>query len=275
MTEVLIIRISRHRILRDGECVTTLVGMGGCPLHCDYCINKKVLRQAEGRLLSARQLLEIVEKDDVYFRATNGGVTFGGGEPLLNIDFIKEFKSICPSAWKINVETSLNVRITSWSDLSNCVDCLIVDIKTLNPEIYLKYTGSSNRYLVSNLLKLSKRCLQGKVLIRMPLIPNYNDRTDIESSIGKLSKMGFNNYRIVPYVRHLDEKSTQQSASEYGKGICNILKHIRKVVAKANGVNLNEDICPQARCRTGTCPKCENYLLFLTKELSKLEKTIY
>lgn len=270
-----IIGISRHRILRDGDGVTTLVGINGCPFRCIYCINKEILCQShQSQKLSVDQLLKIVEIDDLYFRATNGGITFGGGEPLLNAEFIKEFRSICPSHWKINIETTLNVHFRLLLDFDDLADNLIVDIKSLDSEIYNRYTGFNNNLLISNLSELSKRHLQDKVLIRVPLIPNYNDKNDVYSSIKKLKDLGFHKYRIVRYIDNTYRNLRQVTETEYGKGMCNILKHIRTIVAEANGVELKEYDCSKNKCRTGSCPKCEKELSFLSSELNKLSEQI-
>ena len=106
------IGIMRHCINTDGNGVNTLVAFHGCPLKCKYCLNPQSITP-NGILdnLTPRELQEIVSIDNIYFLATNGGITFGGGEPLLRSNFIREFRQICPSEWRINVETSLNVDI--------------------------------------------------------------------------------------------------------------------------------------------------------------------
>ena len=105
------IGIRRHRLWSDGQGVTTLVAFWGCPLRCRYCLNEQCHEEA-GRmlLLSPRQLYEKVKLDNLYFRATQGGITFGGGEPAMYANFIREFRELCGKAWHINMETSLNVR---------------------------------------------------------------------------------------------------------------------------------------------------------------------
>ena len=102
--------IARHRMGTDGEGVTTLAAGAGCPLHCEWCINKKLLREAPAEEVTPEELLERVRTDHLYFCATGGGITFGGGEALLHADFIREFREICPPEWKITAETSLFCR---------------------------------------------------------------------------------------------------------------------------------------------------------------------
>ena len=95
-------------------------------------------------MLSPMQLYEKVKIDDLYFLVTGGGITFGGGEPLLYSDFIAKFRNICGSAWKIYIETSLNVEREHVSTLVGIVDDWIIDIKDWNEDIYSHYTGMGN-----------------------------------------------------------------------------------------------------------------------------------
>ena len=273
-----IIGISRHRILRDGQGVTTLVGFKGCMLQCAYCINKELLMpDSPYRMLTPAQLMDIVKIDDIYFRSTNGGITFGGGEPLFHSSFIAEFKRLCHPQWKINIETSLNVNRPIVYDILGFADSLIVDVKTLNKDIYQRYTGKGNNLLFANLKYISELHLQQKIEVRLPLIPGYNDREDVDKSMTILKAMGFSNLNIIQYLE--DRESTiygrrNRQATKYGKYVCNILKHIRKIVADANGISIHEDICPMTVCKSGTCTKCERMLSFISSELNKLSEQI-
>ena len=140
-----IIGISRHRFLVDGDGVTTLVAFHGCPLHCKYCLNPQC-NTTDGvkGILSPRQLYDKVKIDDIYFLVTGGGIMFGGGEPLLRSEFIKEFRKICSDKWKIYVETSLNVDKSAIEPLLEIIDYWVVDIKDWNNDIYCAYTGKDN-----------------------------------------------------------------------------------------------------------------------------------
>jgi pyruvate formate lyase activating enzyme len=93
----------------DGKGVTALVAGAGCPLRCRWCINKKLLAENGGTPVTAEELNEKVKRDDLYFRATGGGVTFGGGESLLHTDFYERFREVCSPEWKLCAETSLSV----------------------------------------------------------------------------------------------------------------------------------------------------------------------
>lgn len=77
--------------------------------------------------------------DNIYLLATGGGVCFGGGEPLLQTDYIQEFRELCPKEWKITIETSLNVSTVNVMSVANIIDQWIIDVKDMNPEIALTY----------------------------------------------------------------------------------------------------------------------------------------
>lgn len=105
-----IIGVERHRIATDGKGITTLVAFHGCPLRCRYCLNPQCLADgASYPAMTPQELYENVSVDNLYFLATGGGVTFGGGEPLLYSEFIHDFCRIVPQEWNICIETSLNV----------------------------------------------------------------------------------------------------------------------------------------------------------------------
>lgn len=196
-----IIGISRHRLTTDGDGVTTLVAFHDCPLHCRYCLNPQSL--GDGRRFkeySPQSLYEKVRIDELYFLATNGGVTFGGGEPGLRPDFIREFRRLCGPAWHINLETSLNVPADGVKALLPVVNTMIIDIKDMNPDIYRNYTGQSNDLVLDNLRLIIETGRQSDCMIRLPLIPNYNTDADREASRKALETLGFTRFDLFTYL---------------------------------------------------------------------------
>lgn len=197
--------ISRHRIATDGEGVTTLVVFHGCPLRCRWCLNPQTWREGSTfRPMAPQQLLMSVRIDDLYFRATGGGVTFGGGEPALRSRFIEEFRRICPDDWKINIETSLNVPQEHIRRLSGLVDEWVIDIKDMNPAIYKEYTGLDNEKVIANLKFLAAEGLSGRCRIRIPLIPDFNTDADRDCSISLLRTMGFMIFDRFEYITEIN-----------------------------------------------------------------------
>lgn len=200
MKTAALIGISRHRLTTDGEGVTTLVAFHGCPLRCKYCLNPQSFAQ-EGvwKQYDCEQLYEEVKIDELYFLATHGGATFGGGEPALQSNFISEFRRLCGTGWKITIETSLNVPQENIERLLPMVDCYIVDIKDMNNDRYETYTGKSNTRVIENLRWL---VIQGKakqITVRVPHIPSYNTETDIENSIHQLKEIGLSDFDRFTY----------------------------------------------------------------------------
>ena len=195
-----IIGIARHRLSTDGDGVTTLVAFHGCPLHCRYCLNPQSLGDGgRFREYTPESLYREVRIDELYFLATNGGVTFGGGEPCLRPDFIRRFRELCGDSWHINLETSLNVPADNIASLLPVVNTLIIDIKDLNPEIYRNYTGQDNSLVLSNLRLIADSGRQNDCIIRIPLIPEFNTNADRDASRVALEQLGFTRFDLFTY----------------------------------------------------------------------------
>lgn len=198
-----IIGISRHRMATDGIGVTTLVAFHGCPLHCQYCLNPQSLSPNGAlRTITPTELYSEVEIDDLYFMATNGGICFGGGEPLLRSEFIVAFSKIMNPAWKLTLETSLNVSLAHLERVAPLISEFIIDIKDMNPTIYKAYTTQENSIVLDNLAWLVENGYNEKTLIRLPLIPYYNCSEDVEKSKTILSQMGFSQFESFTYRKN-------------------------------------------------------------------------
>lgn len=196
-----IIGICRHRLATDGEGVTTLVAFHGCPLRCKYCLNPQSLSNPEQHpLYDASSIFEETRIDQLYFIATGGGITFGGGEPCLRNDIITKFRTLCGNEWKLTLETSLNVEPSRFATLLPIIDRLIVDIKDMNPNIYQQYTGCNNKNVIANLKLIIESNRQDDTIIRIPLIPQFNTPTDQEKSQQILTDMGFTKFNLFTYT---------------------------------------------------------------------------
>ena len=192
-----IMRISRLRMASDGTGVSTLVAFWGCPLHCKYCINDQChdrgneYPEVERAAYTPQELVEILSKDDLYYKMTGGGIVFGGGEPLVQAAFVHEVCELADPKWAKRIETSLYAHWKDFYFLTDDIDEWIIDIKDMNKEIYKAYTGRSNRCVVQNLKKLIERVPPERIWIRVPHIPGFNEYEDVERSIKELRKMGF------------------------------------------------------------------------------------
>ena len=199
--KVPLIGICRHRLNTDGQGVTTLVAFHGCPLRCKYCLNAQCLR-ADGvwRQMTVEKILDEVAVDDLYFKATNGGITFGGGEPLLRADEIADFCMRRPMEWRIYIETSLNVERRAIETVAPYIDHYYIDVKDMNPDIYRRYTSRDNSRVIENLHWLADHTALEKVTIRLPHIPDYNAQADTAKSRQQLEAMGFRHFDSFEYI---------------------------------------------------------------------------
>lgn len=206
-----IFAISRLRMGTDGNGITTLVTFMGCPLNCRYCVNPKCHEQIYEEdgitprkgimLLTPQELYDIVKIDNIYFQTTGGGICFGGGEPTMYEEFIKEFRELCGNKWKIIIETSLVCSYATIRELSIVVDHWIVDIKTMNSHIYAEYTGECSGIL-QHLSALKRFVPNERVTIKVPLIPDYNDVADVERSTEMIKRLyGFDNIVTCQYIK--------------------------------------------------------------------------
>ena len=202
MTEPLypLLRIARLRMGIDGHGVTTLVAGAGCPLQCRWCINRRLLREVSSQPVSAEELLSRVKIDDLYFRASGGGVTFGGGEPLLHAAFLQRFRELAPAEWAIQVETSLAVPAEQVLLAADAADAFIVDCKDMNHETYRLYTGGDGSLMEENLRLLLQKVGPERVLVRVPLIPDYNTESDQARSAERLQSLGIRNLDLFSYT---------------------------------------------------------------------------
>ena len=192
--------ISRLRIHIDGEGVRTLVVVQGCSLQCKYCINPQTWQTQERmRSISVSDLYDEIILDRPYFMATHGGVTFGGGEPLLFAKQIVAFKELCRGQFSIFAETSLNVPAKNVEMASTCIDQFIVDIKAVDKEKYQEYTGGSFSIAFENLKLLLSFIGNERVTVRIPIIPGFTTQKDQYRYRDMLRDIGVTRFDLFTY----------------------------------------------------------------------------
>ena len=179
----------------DGAGVTALVGAYGCPLQCRLCINPQTWQgRTDGKppftRVTPSELYDQVKIDNLYYLATGGGVTFGGGEPLLHTDFITAFREVCHPDWRIYAESCLNIPEENLRAAARVVDHFFIDIKDMNPAIYRAYTGKDNTLVKANLALLLSLVGAHRITVRVPSIPDFNTEADTEASVRELQAMG-------------------------------------------------------------------------------------
>lgn len=196
-----VIGIRRLRIKTDGQGVRTLIGVAGCPLRCRYCINPHSWNGSISPVyFSPEQLYETVKVDNLYFQATNGGITFGGGEPLLHVERLIKFISLCPQAWSMCAETSLHIPPHLLSLSADYFTHFVIDIKTTDPMLYTEYTSGHFGLVWKNLNRLCSLVDTSNITVRIPMIPGYVDAEKQQHSIAVISSLGITNIDTFSYM---------------------------------------------------------------------------
>jgi len=130
-----------------------------------------------GKSISKQQLVEEIEKDRVFFEESGGGVTFSGGEPLQQADFLRAVLKECK---KRGIHTALDTTgfapYEVIETIKPYVDLFLYDLKMMDEKKHLEFTGVSNTLVLDNLKKLSQN--GSSVQVRIPLIPDVNDTGD-------------------------------------------------------------------------------------------------
>jgi len=157
--------------------------------------------QIVGRKIGVKQLLEEIEKDRDFYRESSGGVTFSGGEPFSQPEFLCEMLAACKEK---NLHTAVETcGFVPWEILKSVcayVDLFLYDIKLMDEKKHRAYTGVSNELILSNFRKLAKN---HHVIVRLPLIPQINDDADNTRQVGEfLSQLkGIEDVNLLPYHR--------------------------------------------------------------------------
>lgn len=202
MTDTIpIFGIQRHRIGTDGAGIRTLIGTAGCPLRCKYCLNPHSWNgKAIVHEYSPDALYEIVKIDNLYFLTSGGGITFGGGEPLLHMAQIAKFRALCPPEWTIYAETSLYTSESTLALAAKTFDRFIVDIKTTEPTSYYAYTSRCVDVPLQHLKKLCDLADPSRITVRIPSIPGYTTPNMQLQSIQQIAALGIRDIDTFAYT---------------------------------------------------------------------------
>ena len=199
-----IMGIDRLRMGSDGTGITALITFYGCPLNCKYCLNPQCHLELSNVVYSrSEDVYDIAAKDELYYLATGGGVTFGGGEPLLYSDFIIDVLDLGAKRWNVTIETSLNVPYVQVEKLLPYINEMFVDVKDVDSCIYKSYTQSTNITVIENLKRLAEIGFDGNVVLRLPKINGYNTEDDIQKSKRFLESLGYSKFDIFEYKNNI------------------------------------------------------------------------
>jgi pyruvate formate lyase activating enzyme len=163
----------------------------------DVCYHEAL--NLTGYSLDPKELLAIVLKDLAFYRNSGGGVTFTGGEPLSQPDFLLESLRLCKEAGiHTAIETCGYGRRSDLEKIAPYTDLFLFDIKIINPDIHLRHTGQSNDIIIRNLDYLAKE--HKHIILRFPLIPGITDTEEnIGEIIGLMKKLNLEEIQLEPY----------------------------------------------------------------------------
>lgn len=163
----------------DGPGIRTVIFMQGCHLRCKYCHNPDTweLDSPAALKYSSLELMTILRRGIPYFEASGGGITFSGGEPLLQHKFIKEIFQQCKQD-NINTafDSSLYIASQQVSEVLPFTDLVLADIKEMNPEKSRKLTGVSNELNLRNLQIIDENAVA--IWLRYVIVPAWTDSKD-------------------------------------------------------------------------------------------------
>lgn len=203
--------------IHDGPGIRTTVFLKGCPLKCRWCHNpesikpgcevivkinrKKTLdlsysetKEVIGKEVTPDEIFNEIKKDKLFYDEGKGGVTFSGGEPMMQTDYLYELLQLCR---KEDIHTVVDTSgMADWQNFLKIlplVDLFLYDLKIMDDVKHKEYTGVSNTRIKENLIKLSEA--GANIRIRIPLIPEI---TDTEENID----------RIIDFVKNLTNIKT-------------------------------------------------------------------
>lgn len=141
--------------------------------HCQTVCFPEAMR-AVGREISANKLFAEIEQDFPYFRNSNGGVTFSGGEPMLQVNFVAQALTLFKKAGIHSaIETNLSVPWGYYEKIIPFTDLIMADLKMIDDDLHIKWTGKSNKSVLENYRRLDSCGMP--YIIKTPVIPGINN----------------------------------------------------------------------------------------------------
>lgn len=184
-----------------------------------------------GKIMSVKEVVDLVRRDIVFYKYSSGGVTLGGGEVTFQPEFSKNILKSCKElGFNTAIETCGYVSWKKFKEMLHYVDLLLFDIKHMDTKKHEEKTGAGNEIILENLKKASKHVKE--VIIRFPLLPGFNDdykniedmRHFIDSSVSNVKRID-----ILPY--HSIGKSKSERIGE---------NYLFKPVNKINDEKIHE-----------------------------------
>lgn len=160
--------------LLDGPGIRTIIFLQGCPLRCTYCHNPDSQSMFSNTSMTPEDVLVIARRYKSYYHRTGGGITFSGGEPLLQGEFILEsLKLLKAEGFNTAIDTSGYGDKRYYKEILNYTDTLLLDIKHVNNDGYKEVTGKSMKGFYEFSTYLND--YRGKIWFRHVMVPGITD----------------------------------------------------------------------------------------------------
>lgn len=156
-------------------------------------------KSSVGSHQSSADIMREIEKDEVFYLESGGGVTFSGGEPLMQAEALKEILELCrEKEYHTAIDTSGHANNGALNEAIDLSGLWLFDLKLMDDAKHVEYTGISNEQALRNLEILARA---GKtIIIRFPLIPGITDGNEnLEAIAGHMKKLDLNRIDILPY----------------------------------------------------------------------------
>jgi pyruvate formate lyase activating enzyme len=172
----LVVDVQRFSV-HDGPGIRTTVFFKGCPLRCAWCQNPESLRREPedgfGRWVTVDELVDEVMRDALFY-GTDGGVTLSGGEPTLQLEFLRAFVPRCVDAGlSVGLQTCGAYSHSALGELLPSLDFVYFDLKLMDRAAHKRHTAADNRTILANARRLVDEGTN--VLFRTPLVPSITD----------------------------------------------------------------------------------------------------
>jgi len=217
MSAPLIYKIQKFSV-HDGPGIRSTVFFKGCPLRCKWCHNpeSQSFGGEPGQTWSILTLMEELEKDQIFYEQSSGGVTLSGGEPLAqDITYIT---TLLRELHRRGIHTTIDTSgAAPWENFEAALphtDLFLYDLKLWNNKQHLAFTKAPNNQIQSNLSRLAQS--GAKISLRLPLIAGLNDSlADMEQIARWLNQEGIRpiSLNLLPYHEYGNNKYTQTGLS--------------------------------------------------------------
>lgn len=168
-----------------------------CGLCDDVCASHSIA--LAGRYVTVGEVMAEAARDEVFYETSGGGVSIGGGEPLLQPNFARAVLIACKAkGYNTAVETAGHVPWNNIDLVREYADLFLYDIKTMDPERHRRFVGPDNALILENARKLT--AAGANVLVRMPVIPGVNDAPESIDSVATFAgSIGAVDFELLPY----------------------------------------------------------------------------